>query len=195
MKTQIILIPFIALSLVACSSNPHKAEKIETELEKRAEVSMDTTLGIKEGNLVVQKKVMMNEEVRRLQNDVYALQDNVYGNRIYGSLGTYGVLRKCKLDVADKSIGGDGKLSWTEAMERVADAEDEYKIGIDEQEKLVGISEEFLKDRINRFKQYRSILEKRQDEYEEKLAICQAELKSRRFEASQMALMQDKEMQ
>ncbi len=186
MKTQIAAFTIVALSLAlsACSSNPHKAEKIETKMERNEVIAGDTTLGVKDGNLVVQKKVLMNEEVRRIQNEVYSLQDNVYGNRTYGSLGLYGVLRDCRASVADRRFGGEGKLIWTEAIDRVADKEDEFKVGIDEKEKLVGISEEFLKDRIVRFREYRAVLEKRQDEYEEKLAVCQADLKSRKFEAS-----------
>lgn len=178
---------FLVSVLAACSSNPHKAKNIETEMEKRESVSGDTSVGVKDGNMIVQKKVMMNEELRRIQNETYELEDRVYGNRAYGSLGLYGVLRKCKLDVADKKNGGDGKLSWTEPMDRITDKEEEFEIGIDEKQKLVGISEEFLKDRIIRFRGYRSVLEKRQDEYEEKLAICQAELKSRKFDADKSA--------
>ncbi len=175
-----LMIPAVlgAMAMVACSSNPHKAEKIETEMEKNQSISGDTSLGIKDGNMVVQKKVMMNEELRRIQNDVYELEDRVYGNRAYGSLGIYGVLKKCKADTADKKNGGDGKLIWTEPMDRVTDKEEEFKIGLDEKDKLVGISEEFLKDRIVRFRGYRGVLEKRQDEYEEKLSICQTNLKS-----------------
>ena len=168
----------LSLALAACSSNPNKAEKIQTNLDKSQEISGNTSLGVKDGNLVVQKKVMMNEEVRRIQNEVYSLEDRVYGNRAYGSLGLYGALRTCKMDLADKKNGGDGKLQWTEPMDRVTDKEDEFKVGIYEKDKLVGVSEEFLKDRITRFRGYRSVLEKRQDEYEEKLAICQTDLKS-----------------
>ena len=184
---KILLLSLAAISMAACSSNPHKAEKIETEIEKRTEVSSDTALGVKEGNMVVQKKVMMNEELRRLQNDVYSLEDRVYGNRAYGSLGLYGVLRQCKADVADRKNGGDGKLMWTEPVDRVTDKEDEFKVGIDEKDKIVGVKEEFLKDRIERFRNYRNVLEKRQDEYETKLAVCQADLKSRQFEAAAAA--------
>ncbi len=184
---KILLLSLAAISMAACSSNPHKAEKIETEIEKRTEVSSDTALGVKEGNMVVQKKVMMNEELRRLQNDVYSLEDRVYGNRAYGSLGLYGVLRQCKADVADRKNGGDGKLMWTEPVDRVTDKEDEFNVGIDEKDKIVGVKEEFLKDRIERFRNYRNVLEKRQDEYETKLAVCQADLKSRQFEAAAAA--------
>lgn len=183
-SSKILLIPVavIAVGLTACSSNPHKAEKIETEMEKNQSVSGDTSVGIKDGNMVVQKKVMMNEELRRIQNDVHELEDRVYGNRNYGSLGLYGVLKKCKADMADKKNGGEGKLIWTEPMDRVTDKEDEFKIGLDEKDKLVGVSEEFLKDRIVRFRGYRGVLEKRQDEYEEKLSICQTQLKSQQHD-------------
>lgn len=176
-----ILSYVLIASLTACA-NKHKAEKIETEIEKRQEITGDTALGIKDGNMVVQKKVMMNEELRTLQNDVYSLEDRVYGNRKYGSLGLYGVLRDCRLQLADPKNGGDGKLKWTEPIERVTEKEDEFQIGIDEKDKLVGISEEFLKDRLTRFRDYKKVLNKRQDEYEEKVAMCKAELKSQKHQ-------------
>src|SRR5688572_20882831 len=67
----------------ACSHNPHKAKKIDTEIEKSTPISGDTSLGIKDGNMVVQRKVQMSEELRALQNEVYELEDRVFGNRKY----------------------------------------------------------------------------------------------------------------
>lgn len=180
MTKTLISITLAALFLSACSSNPHKAKRVETEIQSHGEVSGDTTVGIKDGNMVVQKKVQMNEEVRRLQNEVYELEDKVYGNRKYGSLGLYGVLRQCKSELSDPTNGGDGKLKWTEPMDRITDKEDEWKIGLDEKEKLVGVSEEMLMDRIERFRGYKRVLMQRQDEYDEKVQICKAELKSQK---------------
>jgi hypothetical protein len=170
----------LSVVVIGCSSNPYKAEKVDTNIENKTEVTSDTSLGVKDGNMVVQKKVMMNEELRKLQNDVYSLEDRVYGNRQYGSLGLYGVLRNCRSELADKKNGGDGKLIWTEPIERVTANEEEFKIGIDEKDKIIGLKEEFLKDRIDRFKGYRTVLEKRQDEYETKVEVCQTELKSKK---------------
>ncbi len=174
----------LALVFSACATNKNKAEKIETKMDSTQNLSGDTSLGIKDGNMVVQKKVQMNEELRRIQYEVYELEDHVYGNRKYGSLGLYGVLRECKLQLSDPANGGDGKLMWTEPLERITDKEDEFKIGLDEEKKLVGVSEEFLHDRITRFKGYKTLLSKRQDEYDEKNAICQGELKSRKAKAA-----------
>jgi len=175
-----LAITALIFGVAACSNNPHKAKRVETEIESHGEVTGDTSVGIKDGNMVVQKKVQMNEEVRRLQNEVFELEDRVYGNRKYGSLGLYGVLRQCKVDLSDPQWGGDGKLKWTEPIDRITDKEEEWKIGLDEKEKLVGVSEEFLLDRIQRFRNYKRVLMQRQDEYEEKVQICKAELKTQK---------------
>ena len=113
----------IELIFTACASNPNKAKEIETKMENTSKVSGDTSLGVKDGNMVVQKKVLMNEELRKIQYEVYELEDRVYGNRKYGSLGLYGVLRDCKTQLSDPKNGGDGKLKWTEPIDRVTDKE------------------------------------------------------------------------
>lgn len=182
---------WVALGLVlfAGCSSPHKAEKLDTRIEKEDRVSGDTSLGVKNGDMVVQTKVRMSEELRNLQNEVFSLEDRVYGNRTYGSKGLYGVLRDCRSQLSDRKNGGDGKLIWTEPIDRVTerDREESKKIGLDEKDKLIGLSEEFLKDRIERFRGYRGVLEKRQDEYEEKVAICQNELRNRRASTEKAA--------
>lgn len=171
----------LAIILIAgCKSNPNKAEKIDTEMKKEQSLSGDEKIGVKGGNLVVQKKVVMNEELRRLQYEVYELEDRVYGNRKYGSKGLYGALKGCREQAVSKKLGGDGKLQWTEPVDRVTDKEDEFNVGIDEKDKIVAVTEEFLKDRIARFQKYKQTLLKRQDEYEEKLEICDADLKAKK---------------
>jgi len=170
----------IELLFTACTTSPNKAKDVQTTMENSSDVGGETSLGVKDGNMVVQKKVQMNEELRKIQYEVYELEDRVYGNRKYGSLGLYGVLRECKLQLSDSKNGGDGKLKWTEPLERVTNKEEEFKIGLDEEKKLVGVSEEFLVGRIKRFKGYQNLLNNRQDEYEEKVNICKAELKAKK---------------
>ena len=180
MKTIFAIL--VAATLVGCASK-HKAEKLEMEMENNAKVTGDTEVGVRDGKMVVQKKVMMNEELRRIQNEVFSLEDRVYGNRKYRSDGLYGALKKCRARMSSKKLGGNGKLMWTEPMDRVSDKEDEYKVGLNDKEQLVGVSEEYLKDRIERFRGYKSVLIKREDEYKEKLEICDAELAARMEDA------------
>lgn len=169
-----------SLLFFGCASK-HKAKDMDTSIENSQNMNSDTRLGVKDGDMIVQRKVSMNEELRRLQYEVYELEDHVCGNRKYGSMGLYGVLRNCKSELSDPRNGGDGKLMWTEPMERITDKEDDFKIGLDEEKKLVGVSEEFLKDRIDRFKGYKSLLMKRQDEYDEKVAICKTDLNGKKL--------------
>ena len=181
---ELTLIMLGTLLVSACATNPHEAKNIKTEMEKQKAISGDTSVGVKDGNLIVQKKVQMNEELRRIQNRVYGLEDRVYGNRKYGSKGLYGSLKQCRRKLVSREMGGDGKLMWTEPVDRVSDKEETFELGIDEKEKIVGVSEEFLKDRIKRFRKYRKTLQKREDEYEEKLEICDAKLAAAKHEVS-----------
>lgn len=185
---------FLAFVTVACSSNPHRARKIDTEMEKTQDVGREQ-IGVKDGNLVVQRKVEMNEELRRVQNEVYELEDRVYGNRKYGSKGLYGTLRDCRLKLSSRELGGDGKLMWTEPIDRVTDKEEEWTVGIDERDKIVGVSEEFLRDRMDRFRRYRQVLMGRQDEYEEKLQICDAAVRSKQYEMEQKKAAQEQQQE
>ena len=187
---------FIALAaglvFVGCAHNPNKAEKIDTKVENEAMVSGDTRVGVKEGNMVVQRKVMMNEELRRIQNEVYELEDHVYGNRKYGSLGLYGVLKDCRTQTSNRDNGGSGKLAWTEPLDRVTDKDEDMNVGLDDHQNLIGVNEEMLKTRIERFRGYKSILQKREDEYEDKVAICKNELRNRKSDKSDKAEKSEK---
>ena len=178
----------LSFVLVGCSTNKHKAEKINTAMEREEAVAGDDKVGVnKDGDLVVQRKVAMNEELRRIQYEVYELEDRVYGNRKYGSRGLYGTLKACREQLAKKENGGEGQLRWTEPLERITDKEEEYKIGIDEKNKLVAVSEEYLKDRIERFRGYKTVLMKREDEYTDKNEICKAELEAKKADAKKSA--------
>jgi len=177
------LVSFLTLGLLAgCASNPHEANKIDTTLENKSDV-IDESIGVKDGNMVVQKKVLMAEELRNLQYSVYELEDRVYGNRKFGSKGLYGVFKQCRMELSDKANGGTGKLNWLEPLDRVTDKEDKFEIGLDDKDQIVGINDEFLKDRIKRFKRYKGILMKREDGFNEKIDICKAELKSRKHDS------------
>lgn len=166
--------------MFACTHNPNKAEKIDSKIEKSDVVTQDENVGVnKDGDMIWQKKVSMNEELRRLQFEVYELEDRVYGSRKYGSTGLFGALKACQTKLAARENGGNGTLMWTEPLDRITDKEESFNVGLDNKDKLVGVSEEFLKDRLARFVDYKRILMKKQDEFDDKLSVCEGELKSR----------------
>lgn len=185
MKHKIFMWLVLSLVITGCKSNPHKAEEIQTQMEKSEVVSGSQSVGVKNGEMVVIDKAEMSEKLRDLQNSVFALEDKVYGTRKLGSLGLYGDLKSCKRKQASRQFGGTGTMVWTEPLDRVTDKEEELKVGIDEKKELVGLSEEFLKDRVGRFQRYKQILQKRHDEFEEKIEECKKEISAREMDANQ----------
>lgn len=166
----------LLLSLGACSSR-NKAEKEDTRLEKGQEVN-GQTIGLKKGNVVVQKKVMLAENLRKLEREVFSLENDVYGNEHYGSKGLYGVLKECHTKLADPRIGGSGTLKPLPPADLVTKKEEELKFVIDENDQLVGISEEMLRDRIDRFQGYRKILTERKVDIQTDTEICEQKHKT-----------------
>lgn len=184
MKHKIFWAVF-SVFLISCKSSPHKAEKLQTDLAQAQAVSGSQALGLKNGEMVVMDKGQISEKLRDLQNSVYSLEDKVYGTRKLGTLGLYGELKACKRKLASRQFGGTGNMIWSEPLDRVTDKEEELKVGVDEKKELVGVSEEFLKDRLQRFQGYKAILQKRSDEFSEKIETCKAEVTTKEMDTNQ----------
>lgn len=185
MQHKICLVILVLFSVAACKSNPHKAEKLQTQLDGSQNVSGGQVVGIKNGEMVVMDKSQMSERLRDLQNGVYSLEDKVYGTRKLGSQGLYGELKGCKRKLASRQFGGTGNMMWSEPLDRVTDKEEELKAGVDEKKDLVAVSEEYLKDRIQRFQSYRMILQKRSDDFSERIEQCNTELATKEMDSNQ----------
>lgn len=163
MKTLILL---SLIFLCACSSLP----KVETKLEREQPITQELKFGTRGSDLIVQRKVDMIERLRALQIEVYELEAKTYGSE-FGSLGVYGVLKECRMDLAKN----EGALRYLEPLEKVTENEPPLTIGFDEAEKLVGISEETLQARIDRFEGYKRTLKGRLVTLEQKLDVCRIE--------------------
>ncbi len=176
------------LVLIFGCSNPNKAEKIETKGEKMKAIGDNTSVGLnKKGEMVSRKKVEMADHLQQIQRRVYTLEEDVYGSDDMGNKGKWGVLRDCLKQANSKELGGDGKLHPIPDKRQVTKKESQLKIGLDEQGNLVGISDEYLKDRIERFNGYEEILQKDKDFYDEKIQICQALIADKNFDAKNLA--------
>ena len=172
----------LTLTLANCASK-HKAQDIDTDIKNSAAVDSSSVIGVKDGNMVYQNKVLMNEELRRMEVEVYNLEAKVYGGPRYNdNRGLYGVLKDCRADMSQTKNGGDGKLAWTEKREYVTPNKDFNQIGLEKKKDIVGLTEEYLKDRLDRFKTYRMTLEGRQEEYETKVKMCEVELAAKNKE-------------
>lgn len=185
---KLISLTLALLLLGACTSKLEKENEVhdlKTKLDSSKKISGQDTLGVnKDNKLVVQKKVQLAEELRLLENETYGVEYEVYGNREYGTTGLYGGYRDCKGESNAVKFGGTGKLIPIEPAAPVINEDPFMKMGKDETGDLVGISQEFLTQRIKRFKKYRKLLGKRRGEYETKLRICENNLKAAKEKAS-----------
>lgn len=166
-------------ALLAGCSSPHKAENIDTEMQKSQPVMAGQEVGIKDDKMMVQRKSLVAEELRKLQIEVHTLEDRTYGGpRYYGNPGLWGALNECRIKLANVSTGGNGKLSYIEPREYVVDEKEFTKIGLDEKGNLVTLEEEYLKDRVSRYQQYRKILMGRNQGLQDKFDMCTVDLKT-----------------
>lgn len=174
-------------TMLSCA-NPNKAEKIDAKTDGMKAVTKDTSVGLnKKGEMIARRKVQMTEELKNLEKRVYTLEEDIYGNDELGNRGKWGVLRDCMKDAYSKDMGGDGKLHVLPEKRQVTKKESQLKIGLDEDGQLVGVSDEYLKDRIERFKSYEDLLGQDKDFFEEKIRICQAMIEEKKFDQKQLA--------
>jgi hypothetical protein len=131
------------------------------------------------GEMITRKKVAMNEALAELQRDVNELEIDIYGDETLGRSGLYGVLSECLDRSVEKKNGGDGKLKRLPEKAILVPPEEatQVKIGLDENNKLVSVSEEYLLTRIHRYQTYKAGYLKQKEDFKERIRICKADLK------------------
>lgn len=175
MNPRSILLGLLALGAVACGSNPNKPEQQDTTLERAEAISPDSQVGMNaKGEVVATRKVRLADQLKGLQKEVYNLEVEIYGDQEMGRRGLYGILRRC-LDEGDE-------LKRLPARTILTRPEDDVKgkMVIDEHDQLVNVSEEYFLERIKRFEGYKEAYLAQKDDFEEKVRICEHDLKRKK---------------
>ena len=175
-KTLVACMAFACIMTltVGCASNPHKAEELDMSIKNETILSPASSIGVKEGNMIFQRKYKLGEELRAVEIQAYEAESTLYGGpRYYDNRGLIGVLKECRYEMAQMN---DGKLLWSEKRDYVIPEYEDMQMGLDDKGKLAGLTEEFLKDRIERFKGYKDALVQRTEAMQLKIDMCQSEL-------------------
>jgi hypothetical protein len=170
MKYLLLIIATATLS--ACASKP-KTETIDTNLDKKTELSSNEAVGMKKDQeeLVYQKKSHILNDLTRLEEEVYQLQDDVYGTREYNSKGLFGKFLECRKSHAMKT----GEMSRIPDKSPVVE-KDKVKVAIDQTTgKPIGYTEEALEKRLARFQDYKNTLYDRKEELENLIDKCEVD--------------------
>ncbi len=170
----LVLIPLFTLFLPGCSSEEKKRETtVNTQLNSSKVVDPDVSVGLRgEDQIVYQKKYNLVGELVKLQDEVYILQEKVYGNPDYDSKGLYGKALECRSAKALVT----GELSFVPDKTPVIE-EDQIKVVQDQNKDLIGFHEEDLQKRLSRFKEYKSVLYSRQSQIENYIEKCLLDLR------------------
>lgn len=159
------------LVLSACKSNPNKAEVLNTDVQKATLVSTNERVGVNDNDeMVYQRKILLGEEIRKLQNSVVETEDRVYGTRAYNTSGLLGAYRRCYQQLSPERRD---QFPAPEGPDRLSEREEDLRVGIDTKaDRLHAVSEEKLMDRINRLKEYRKTLQSKEDVMVDGLERC-----------------------
>jgi hypothetical protein len=191
---KFILTALVMSSMVACSSKskkdepkPLKAENVQTTLDKETQMTDDTSVGVnKDNNVVVQEKTQMAEYLLNLKYESYKEYEALYGIREYGSKGLAGQVDACHKKASLKKFGGDGTapklVARPETLKKEMQLEwkdfeaPDQKIGFDEKQALVAVTQEHLRNKVDKFQDYRKQLTDQRAQLEQALSDCQAKI-------------------
>lgn len=176
LKTTKGALLIFALATAACSSK-QTIKDVDTELKNKQTLGTESLGKNKDGQYIIQKKENLASYLLSLQNEVYGLEEGIYGNKTYGNKGKYGVLEDCRIELRAKT---NGKWEMVDSAPKNILSKEEAKItkkmGIDEKGDLVHLTEEELTHRIKRFERYKENYERQEEWYNTEIKACKVSL-------------------
>jgi hypothetical protein len=164
------------LVVVGCSHSkvstdePEKMDKIlNSETGDRGE-----KVGVRGDNIVVQKRVYLEEELAKIKDNIDDLENSIYGQSLRDPGGLWLGLQDCRKHLADPRIGGNSAPEPQEKWEKISQGDPDYDYRVDNKKNVVAVSEQELGAKIANLKKTRNILERRYEEMKTKLESCQS---------------------
>jgi TolA-binding protein len=172
-----VLTAISAITLIGCSSTPQGPG----ELEKTYNTSTGDNreqVGVRDDKVVVQKRVYLEEQLWTLKSEVDDLQRTVYGKSRTDQGGLYAALKDCRVRLADPRLGATGKSEPMEKWQNVTAQDEQFFFKADKKNNLVGVSEEALDDRLQRYQKHQRLLTDQYDAFKDKLDSCEENYKT-----------------
>ena len=166
-----------ALVLSGCGSKEKKVTLDEPEKLDRAYVNKtgerNETIGEKNGGIVIQKKMSLEEDMTRVRDQINDAENSIYGSSRQDPGGMWLKLKECRKKIADARLGGNGVPDAMEKWEKISTTDPDLKYRVEDKKKVVAVSEEQLEDRLSHMKNVKNILDRRYEEYKDKLDACE----------------------
>lgn len=165
--------------LVGCSSDGEKkiTEKFDKDLNVRTDDKREF-VGTKDDQVIIQKRVYMEEELWKLNAEVQNLENAIYGQSRRDPGGLWLGLKTCREKLADPRVGGSGVPEPVEKWDKITEREEEFQYKVDKRNNLVGYSEENLETRISRYKKHKRVLNEAYDRLKGDLDTCEGKYRT-----------------
>ncbi len=173
------------LLMAGCATSEHEAKKLDTKLDAKGSTE-NGRVGIDDdGKVVIQSEIDAAEELRTQQWVNNKLESDIKQQ--------YAELKRCRLDMSDPRLGGDGSIATlpeVDNMKSMIDVKEQFGIAEDDDLKLV--KREFFLDRLKKERKYgkslknmKRLLVRHHDECSQKMAIARRRngLPSKRYES------------
>lgn len=160
-----------------CSSKPEGPGDLDQKLNTQTNDSREQ-VGIRDEKVVIQKKVYLEEQLWALKSQVDELQRTLYGKSAQDPGGIWLGLKDCRKRIADPRIGGTGKPEPMEKWQNVTAQDEQFFYRADKNNNIVGVSEEALDERIQRYQKHQRLLSSEYDNLKDKLESCEENYQS-----------------
>ena len=167
--------------LVGCASKSDRVT-LERPEELNQTLSSSTSdrsekIGVRGDNIVIQKRVTLEENLTKTQDAIEEMERNIYGASRRNPGGLWKKLQECRGQIADPRLGGSGKAEPMEKWEKISESDPDFKYRVDASNQVVAVSEEQLETRVLNLQKQKSILERRFAEFQTKSDECDESLK------------------
>jgi hypothetical protein len=131
-------------------------------------------VGVRDDKVVIQKRIYLEEQLWTLKSEVDDLQRVLYGASRQDPGGIWLGLRECRKRLADPRIGGTGKPEPMETWANITKQDEAFFYKVDKKtNSLVGVSEEALDERLQRYQTHKRVLSAKYEELKDKIDSCE----------------------
>lgn len=172
---KFLVMVLVAVLTVSCASKKvslDEPEKFEKNLNT-ATTDKNEKVGVKDGTVVIQKRIYLEEELSKLQTQIGDLESSIYGRSKKDPGGVWASLQKCRRKTADPRLGGDGNPEPMEKWERISEKDEDFNYAVDDKNNVVAYSEEKLEARVVNLKKMKRILDDKYDSFKDKQDVCE----------------------
>lgn len=174
MKHQTLGLTLVCIALLAgCGSKNDPTEKFDKTLNVTTSDKTES-VGMKGDKVMVKKKVYLEEQLYKMQSEIEDLELAIYGKTRREPGGIYEAVRDCRARIADPRVGGTGKPDPMEKWERLTQTDEDFQYKADNQNNMIGYSEEELDARLTRYQKQKRVLEQQYESFKDRLDSCES---------------------